>query len=55
MFISILELIFILLAIVNACPRVEVLVVSEFHIEVRHAGGMIHNVVDIFGRNGGWN
>ena len=49
-----LELEFILLAVEDHLPIVEVLVVGEFHVEIGHAGRMVCHLVDILWRSTGW-
>jgi hypothetical protein len=49
----VLELELVLLAEVDGLPIVEVLVVGELHIEIRHAGREVFHLVDVLGRNGG--
>ena len=51
--IALLDLEFVLLAVEDVLPVVEVLVVHEFHIEVRHTGGVVGHLIDILGWDGG--
>lgn len=51
---TLLKLVFILLAVEDIGPFVEVLVVLELHVEVRLTGGVVLHLVDVFRRDGGW-